>query len=305
MQENEGNPPGSSVGAANVKEEYRDKRAALRGANDEFKYQEHQRYAFALLRCSTCIHICFPPHRITRRQQKQNQDELLARINEETRRKLVEGGAGGSGSQAAGRKVSDIVAYRSPADIPPLPSLQVIVDQRNECVLVPIYGVQVPFHILTIKNASNNQDGDKAYIRINFNVGTGFEPSTRFPNAIFIKELSFRTMDLKHATKVVQEIKSLRAAVMSREKERAERASLVQQDKLVRSKSRVYSLSDLWIRPNIAVGGCGGLLCVWLWLCGCVCAHVLPGRWVSLGVPVRTQAWHTRRNIPAHIITSH
>lgn len=137
---------------------------------------------------------------------------------------------------------------------PPLPSLQVIVDQRNECVLVPIYGVQVPFHILTIKNASNNQDGDKAYIRINFNVGTGFEPSTRFPNAIFIKELSFRTMDLKHGAKVVQEIKSLRAAVMSREKERAERASLVQQDKLVRSKARVYSLSDLWIRPNIAVG---------------------------------------------------
>lgn len=191
-----------------------------------------------------------------RRQQKQNQDELLARINEETRRKLVEGGGSGAASQAAGRKVSDIVAYRSPADIPPLPSLQVLVDQRNECVLVPIYGVQVPFHILTIKNASNNQDGDKAYIRINFNVGTGFEPSARFPNAIFIKELSFRTMDLKHATKVVQEIKSLRAAVMSREKERAERASLVQQDKLVRSKARVYSLSDLWIRPNIAVGVC-------------------------------------------------
>ncbi len=33
------------------------------------------------------------------------------------------------------------------------------VDHRAECVLVPIYGVLVPFHILTIKNASNNAVG--------------------------------------------------------------------------------------------------------------------------------------------------
>lgn len=37
-------------------------------------------------------------------------------------------------------------------------------------------------------------------------------------------------------TQVVQEIKSLRSAVQQREKERAERATLVQQERLVRSK---------------------------------------------------------------------
>lgn len=31
------------------------------------------------------------------------------------------------------------------------------VDHRAECVLVPIYGQLVPFHILTVRNASNNQ----------------------------------------------------------------------------------------------------------------------------------------------------
>ena len=31
------------------------------------------------------------------------------------------------------------------------------VDTQREVVLVPIYGVMVPFHILTIKNATNNQ----------------------------------------------------------------------------------------------------------------------------------------------------
>lgn len=42
-----------------------------------------------------------------------------------------------------------------------------------------------------------------------------------------------RSADLKHATKVVQEIKLLRSTVAQRDKERAERATLVAQEKLV------------------------------------------------------------------------
>lgn len=75
-------------------------------------------------------------------------------------------------------------------------------DQKNECVLVPIYGIMVPFHILTVKNATNNQDGDHAYIRLNFNFGAAFEPGAKHPRAIFLKELSYRTSDTRHAAKV-------------------------------------------------------------------------------------------------------
>ena len=103
-------------------------------------------------------------------------------------------------------------------------------------MLVPIYGVMVPFHILTIKNATNNQDGDHAFIRLNFNFGPGFEPGSRFPQAVFLKELSFRTSDTRHAVRVVQEIKVLRSSVGQREKEQAERATLVQQERLIKSK---------------------------------------------------------------------
>ena len=110
------------------------------------------------------------------------------------------------------------------------------VDQKKEAVLVPIYGVMVPFHILTVKNATNNQDGDHAYIRLNFNFGPGFEPGSRFPQAVFLKELSFRTSDTRHAARVVQEIKVLRSSVGQREKEQAERATLVQQERLIKSK---------------------------------------------------------------------
>ena len=101
---------------------------------------------------------------------------------------------------------------------------------------MPIYGVMVPFHILTVKNATNNQDGDHAYIRLNFNFGPGFEPGSRFPQAVFLKELSFRTSDTRHAARVVQEIKVLRSSVGQREKEQAERATLVQQERLIKSK---------------------------------------------------------------------
>jgi hypothetical protein len=63
-----------------------------------------------------------------------------------------------------------------------------------------------------------------------------------------------RSADVKHASRVVTDIKVLRSAVMQRDKERAERATLVQQEKLQRGK-RVYRLPDLWVRPSF--GGKG------------------------------------------------
>ena len=82
------------------------------------------------------------------------------------------------------------------------------------------------------------QDGEHAYIRLNFNFGGSYEPGQKHPRSIFLKELSFRSADVRHAAKVVQEIKALRSAVQQREKEKAERATLVQQEKLVRGKVR-------------------------------------------------------------------
>ena len=76
------------------------------------------------------------------------------------------------------------------------------VDQASETVLVPLYGVMVPFHILMVRNISSSQEGDHAYIRLNFNFGPSFEPCAKHPTALFLKELSFRTADSRHSTKV-------------------------------------------------------------------------------------------------------
>ncbi len=247
-----------------------------------------------------------------RQKQRENQEDLLTRVNEETRRMLQRKKGDGDDGTGPGRKVTETCAYRSVADMPaprdlaiqvrlaclpvillhlhcchqrfeigpgsypglssrrtadgcviahkscqschscvaaiptahlatifnllilasacpsfinclktltgaPKPCLSALiicvmlvqVDQRTESVLLPIYGIMVPFHILTIKNATNNQDNDHAYIRINFNFGTGYEPSAKFPNAIFLKELSFRSSDTKRAAKVKPLIQGL------------------------------------------------------------------------------------------------
>jgi len=117
-------------------------------------------------------------------------------------------------------------------------------------------GFETKTHSLSLPLFSSPQKpGDHAYVRITFGTGPGFEPCQRHPAAAAIKEVSFRAADARAAAKVVAEIKSLRAAVAAREKERAERATLVAQEKLVRaSGGRPYTLPDVWVRPQPAGG---------------------------------------------------
>ncbi|KAI8024023.1 FACT complex subunit SPT16 [Camellia lanceoleosa] len=108
------------------------------------------------------------------------------------------------------------------------------IDQRNEAILLPIYGSMVPFHVAVVKSVSSQQDTNRScYIRIIFNVpGTPFNPqdtnSLKFHNSIYIKEVSFCSKDPRHISEVVQLIKTL-----------------CKQG----SKFKPIRLSDLWIRP--------------------------------------------------------
>lgn len=158
------------------------------------------------------------------------------------------------------------------------------VDNKHESVLLPIYGILVPFHILMIKNASATQENEHHFIRINFNFGTSWEPGALHPKSITIKEMSFRTANAHHATSIVRDIKTLKSLIQQRDKEKAERATLVKQEKLIHSKvglkltslslrqamlvkstlnllkpllmqSRVHSLKEIWMRPAFAGKG--------------------------------------------------
>lgn len=192
-------------------------------------------------------------------QRRQHQAELARQKNEETARRLASGGLGSGDGQGPNKTTGDIIAYRNVDDIPAR-ELKIHVDQKNEAVLLPVYGLLVPFHIATVKSVSSQQDGGHSYIRIIFNVpGAGFGPNDvptqKFPRSIYVKEVSFRSNDTRHSYQVVQLIKTLRRQVAQRESERAERATLVTQERLQIGKGRPIRLSDLWIRP--AFGGRG------------------------------------------------
>lgn len=66
-------------------------------------------------------------------------------------------------------------------------------DSKYETIILPIFGMPVPFHISTIKNISQSVEGDYTYLRVNF-----FHPgatiskadgSFAHPEATFLKEV--------------------------------------------------------------------------------------------------------------------
>eukprot|EP00271_Cylindrocystis_brebissonii_P005149 TRINITY_DN17096_c0_g1_i1.p1 TRINITY_DN17096_c0_g1~~TRINITY_DN17096_c0_g1_i1.p1 ORF type:complete len:1151 (-),score=279.83 TRINITY_DN17096_c0_g1_i1:406-3858(-) len=193
--------------------------------------------------------------------RRRNQADLAQQKLEETARRLKDGGLGTDGGDGPKRTTGELVAYKHVDDVPASTrELMILVDQKSEAVLLPIYGLSVPFHISTIKNATSSQDGDHSYIRIVFNVpGQGYTPTDlpvlKFPDSVYLKELSFRSSDVRHSNQVVQQIKTMGRQVKQRESERAERATLVTQERLVPVKGRALRLGELWIRPNF--GGRG------------------------------------------------
>ncbi|KAJ4832790.1 FACT complex subunit spt16 [Turnera subulata] len=189
--------------------------------------------------------------------RRQHQAELARQKNEETARRLAGGNSAAADNRGAMKTVGDLIAYKNVNDLPPPRELMIQVDQRNEAILLPIHGTMVPFHVAHVKSVSSQQDSHRTcYIRIIFNVpGTSFSPhdanSIKFLGSIYLKEVSFRSKDSRHISEVVQQIKTLRRQVTSRESERAERATLVTQEKLQLSsaKFKPIKLLDLWVRP--------------------------------------------------------
>ncbi|KAF0909578.1 hypothetical protein E2562_037394 [Oryza meyeriana var. granulata] len=192
--------------------------------------------------------------------RRQHQAELARQKNEETARRLAGVGSGSGDGRGPSRSSNELVAYKNVNDVPYSRELVIQVDQKNEAVLLPIYGSMVPFHVSTVKSVTSHQDNRTCTIRIFFNVpGMPFsnDSNLKSQGAIYLKEITFRSKDPRHSSEVVQQIKTLRRQVASRESERAERATLVTQEKLqlASNRNKPVRLSDVWIRP--AFGGRG------------------------------------------------
>lgn len=76
-----------------------------------------------------------------------------------------------------------LVAYRSNNDVPKdMKNGQIYVDMKNDCVVLPIYGQMVPFHISVIKNVSKQEEDKKiTALRLNFHIPVAMSSTISFP----------------------------------------------------------------------------------------------------------------------------
>lgn len=151
--------------------------------------------------------------------------------------------------------VKEIESYRDTSQYPKdLPKQKIFIDTQRESIFLPIYGLMVPFHISTVKNASKT---DEEYLRINFitpdssmGLTNKSKGDVQNPKAIRIKEVTYRCPDPRDLNNSLRLIKELKKRLTIRETERRETANLIVQEKLVLSKGRNPRLSDVFIRPN-------------------------------------------------------
>ncbi|KAG0317731.1 FACT complex subunit spt16 [Dissophora globulifera] len=135
-------------------------------------------------------------------------------------------------------------------------SLRIVVDQRNDTLVLPIYGLAVPFHISTLQKVTKTDEGEFYYLRLNFITPgqPGKKDDTPFddPNANFVRALSFRSSDGARMSEVYSQILELKKNAVKKESERKEMADIVEQDKLVEVKGkRPPRLPDVFARPGL------------------------------------------------------
>lgn len=207
-------------------------------------------------------------------KRKQQQRELGEQLNEAAKARLAQ--------QKGGKEVEKVrkstVSYKNSSSLPrekEIEELKIYVDPKYETVILPIFGMPVPFHISTIKNISQSIEGDYTYLRINFfHPGatiTKAEGSFANPEATFVKEVTYRSINTKEPGELsapssnlntaFRLIKEVQKKFKTREAEEREKEDLVKQDSLVLSVNKGNpKLKDLYIRPNIVQKRISGTL---------------------------------------------
>ncbi|RXG55238.1 FACT complex subunit spt16 [Armadillidium vulgare] len=207
-------------------------------------------------------------------KRRQHQKELAVSVNEAAQLRLAKL----KGKKVDSKLRKSTVSYKSASLLPKdaeVLNLKLHVDRKFETVILPVYGLPVPFHISMIKNISQSVEGDYTYLRINFfhpgsNIGRG-EASFPNPEAIFVKELTYRSTNTKEHGEIsapssnlnmaFRLIKEVQKRFKTREMEEKEKEDLVKQDTLIISNNKSNpKLKDLYIRPNIVQKRISGTL---------------------------------------------
>ena len=181
-------------------------------------------------------------------RRREHQKELAQKKQQEGLAQYSE--AVGDENGVAQKKFKKFESYKRDNQFPQkVKDLVIVIDAKSSTIVLPIMGRPVPFHINTVKNASKSDEGEWAFLRINFlspGQGVGRKDDQPFedPSAHFVRSLTFRSRDGDRMETIARDITELRKNSVRREQEKKELEDVVEQDKLVevRSKYRVASV---------------------------------------------------------------
>ena len=147
-------------------------------------------------------------------QRERRQIELMTRRNDERVREMAARSNRSKGDNGEKDQAEELQTYKRTRDYPDnTQPNQVKVDMANQCVILPICGNPVPFHISTIKNIVMPDDDSATLLRINFytaGMAVGKDAPANMaklvakyaPYASFIREMTFRSLDGHNLTLV-------------------------------------------------------------------------------------------------------
>ncbi|CAD5219494.1 unnamed protein product [Bursaphelenchus okinawaensis] len=196
-------------------------------------------------------------------RRREHQKELSEQLNANAKARLEN-----LPGEKEERKVKKSnISYKSVDRFPNEPEVNdcmIYVDKRHDTIILPIFGIPVPFHISMLKNTSLANEGEYTYLRLNFtHPGSQIgKDNFMFPNPLadYVKELTFRSSNMKelgemHAPSLNLQtayrlIKEMQKKFRTSEAEEREKEGAVRQDKLITMKGNP-KLKDLYVRPNI------------------------------------------------------
>ncbi|KAF4595371.1 FACT complex subunit SPT16 [Ophiocordyceps camponoti-floridani] len=188
------------------------------------------------------------------KKRREHQKELAAKKQKEGLARFAEATGGQNGGEV--KKFKRFDSYKRDDQFPSkIKNLEVVVDTKNNTVVVPIMGRPVPFHINTIKNASKSDENDFAFLRINFlspGQGVGRKDDQPFEDASahFVRSLTFRSTDGDRYSEIASQISNMKRDAVKREQEKKDMEDVVEQDKLTEIRNRRPAVLDnVYIRP--------------------------------------------------------
>ncbi|KAH8829607.1 FACT complex subunit SPT16 [Flagelloscypha sp. PMI_526] len=171
---------------------------------------------------------------------REHQAALRAKLHDDGLAKYNEDGVPTAGTEGKGWK--KFQSYKGEGALPSqVEKCRIVVDRKAQTVILPIHGFAVPFHINTIKNASKNEEGEYAYLRINFQTpgqaGT-IRKDEQIPTPRLFRSVSYRSTDTRRFDDLWKQITDLKREATKREQQKKEMADVVEQDTLVEIRGR-------------------------------------------------------------------